>query len=324
MSQKILVTGANGYIAMHVVSMLIKQGHHVRGTVRNLSDSDKVESLKRLGPIELYQADLLDAESWKKPCDGVDIVMHIASPLPVVAPSDENLVIRPAVEGTLNVFNAALNANVKRVVFTSSGLCVSGYDYKSRTFNEDDWVDISEAKTPYQKSKILAERAAWNFVDERKQKNEKCFEMAVIVPTFVLGPVLSAASGSSVTKFSRIFDQNMRKIDEMYAATCDVRDVALAHVKAAFEEKAIGHRNLITSGRNLFSIKNWLDILKHEFSGYSFPEVVSDQEKARKIQETVFDNSRMKSILGIEPIDFKSTILDMTKSLIEYGIITKP
>lgn len=323
MSKKILVTGASGYIALHVVNMLVKQGHQVRGTVRNLNDLDKVEPLKRLGPIELYQADLLDAESWIKPCEGVDIVLHIASPLPVTAPSDENLVIRPAVEGTLNVFNAALNANVERVVFTSSGLCISGYEYKAKTFNENDWVDIEDAKTAYQKSKILAEKAAWKFFNEKKKKNEKCFELAVIVPTFVLGPVLSAASGSSVTKFSRIFDPNLKKIDEMYAATCDVRDVAMAHVKAALEDKAIGHRNLITSGKHLFSISNWIDILKMEFGDYKFPEVVINQEKAQTIQKTVFDNSRMINILGIEPIDFKSTILDMTNSLIEQGIIDK-
>lgn len=323
MSKKILVTGASGYIALHVVNMLIKQGHHVRGTVRNLNDSCKVEPLRRLGPVELYQADLLDAESWKKPCEGVDIVLHIASPLPVAAPSDENLVIRPAVEGTLNVFNAALNANVERVVFTSSGLCISGYDYKAKTFNENDWVDIDDAKTAYQKSKILAEKAAWNFLNDRRKNNEKCFELAVIVPTFVLGPVLSAASGSSVTKFSRIFDSNLTKIDEMYAATCDVRDVATAHVKAALEDKAIGHRNLITSDKNLFSITNWIDILSKDFGDHKFPEVVIDEEKAKTIKMTLFDNSRMRNILGIEPIDFKSTILDMTNSLIEQGIIDK-
>lgn len=324
MSHKILVTGANGYIALHVVKMLLMQGHQVRGTVRNLNDSDKVEVLRRLGPVELFQADLLDAESWKKPCDGADIVLHIASPLPVVAPDDENLVIRPAVEGTLNVFNAALNANAKRVVFTSSGLCISGYDYKPKTFSEKDWVEIVDAKTPYQKSKILAERAAWNFVNERKEKNLPCFDLAVIVPTFVLGPVLSAASGSSVTKFSRIFNHELEKIDEMYAATCDVRDVALAHVKAAFQNEAVGHRTLITSGPNLFSIKNWLEILGQEFSGHKFPEVVTNEEKAKDVKETLFDNSRMRNILGIEPIDFKTTIVDMTKSLIQYGIICKP
>ncbi|CAF0773353.1 unnamed protein product [Brachionus calyciflorus] len=325
MSKKILVTGANGFIAMHIVDILIKQGHHVRGTIRNLNDSEKVESLKKLGPIELFQADLLDKEAWNKPCEGVDIVLHVASPLPTAPPSDENLVIRPAVEGTLNVFNAALAANVKRVVMTSSGLCISGYDYKPRTYSEKDWVDISDAKTPYQKSKILAERAAWNFVNDRKEKNQECFELAVVIPTFVLGPILSSSSGASVTRFLRVFDEKLDKIDEMHAATCDVRDVALAHLKAAFNDDVVGQRNMVVSGNNLFTIKNWVDILKEEFGprGYRFPEVIVNEEKNKSLKHTFYDNSRMRNVLNIQPTDFKTTIIDMAYSLIQYGLVKK-
>lgn len=322
MTSKILVTGVNGFIAMHIVNLLLKQGHQVRGTIRNLNDTEKVQSIQKLGSVELFQADLLDAESWKKPVEGIDIVMHVASPLPVNQPTDENLLIKPAVEGTLNVLNAALNANVKRVVLTSSGLTVYGHDSKPKTYSEQDWVDINDAKTAYQKSKILAEKAAWNFVNERKNQNLPCFDLAVILPVFVLGPVLSASSGSSVTKFSRVFDENLSQVDNYYFATCDVRDVALAHVKAAFSDQAVGHRNLILSSTSLLSVKNWVEILKEEFGsrGYKIAEV---NETNKNVSETKFEDSRMRNVLEITPTDFRSTIIDMTNSLIEFGILKR-
>lgn len=98
MVQKYLVTGASGYIAMHVIDQLLKQGHYVRGTVRSLNDKEKVEHLKKLGPVELVEADLSDDESLRKAVKGIDIVMHVASP---IAPGtqEEDAFIKPAVDG---------------------------------------------------------------------------------------------------------------------------------------------------------------------------------------------------------------------------------
>lgn len=323
MSKKILVTGANGYIAMHIVDQLLKQGHHVQGTIRNLQDQDKVDSIQKLGKVELFQSDLLDPESWKKPVEGMDIVMHVASPLPTLQPIDENLLIKPAVEGTLNVLKAALEANVKRVVLTSSGLAVLGHDYKSRTYSEADWVEPSDAKTAYQKSKILAEKAAWDFVNERKRSNQPCFDLSVVIPVLVLGPVLSASAGASVTRFLKLFDENTERIDNAHFATCDVRDVAMGHVKAGFVDEAVGHRNLIVSSTGLLSIRNWVDILKEEFGqkGLKIAQVTVNEANQKKFEETKIDNSRMRNVLGLTPTDFKSTIIDMTNSLIDFGLI---
>ena len=135
---RILVTGASGYVALHVVDQLLKAGHRVRGTVRSLTNAEKVAPLKMLGesaqhPLELVEADLLDASSWAKAVEDIDIVMHVASPVTINPSIPDDAIIRPALEGTLNVLNAAQRAGVKRVVLTSSG---------------------------------LAERAAWEFVDE--------------------------------------------------------------------------------------------------------------------------------------------------------------
>ena len=96
---KYLVTGASGYIAMHVIDQLLKEGHTVRGTIRNLKDTDKVDALKKLGPVELVEANLDDAESWKGAVKGMDIVIHIATPTMDSYIMEESEAIKTAVDG---------------------------------------------------------------------------------------------------------------------------------------------------------------------------------------------------------------------------------
>ena len=84
-SKKFLVTGASGYIALHVVDQLLKAGHTVRGTVRSLQDEVKVGPIKKLAanakhPLELVETDLLKPDSWHKAMQDIDIVLHLASP----------------------------------------------------------------------------------------------------------------------------------------------------------------------------------------------------------------------------------------------------
>jgi len=104
MVTKYLVTGANGYIATHVIDQLLKQGHHVRGTVRSLNDKAKVDELKKLGPIELIEANLLDDASIKRAVKGIDIVMHVASPVGIGKTVEEDDFIKPAIQGRLSFF----------------------------------------------------------------------------------------------------------------------------------------------------------------------------------------------------------------------------
>lgn len=170
-NERILVTGAGGYLAMHCVNEFLKGGYRVRGTVRNLNDENKVKALRSLASgdnLEIVEADLLDKGSWEKAVKDVTILIHVASPFPMDVPSDENVLIKPALEGTLNVLNAAFNANVKRVVLTSSTISITGYHREDRLYTEEDWPE-PDKQLAYGKSKILAERAAWNFVEEKRK-----------------------------------------------------------------------------------------------------------------------------------------------------------
>ena len=126
---KVLVSGASGYLASHVVYLLLEKGYKVRGTVRSLSDTKKINHLATIHPsaqqnLELVETDLLKPSSWDTAMTGIDFVLHVASPLPSGMVSDENLLIKPAVEGTETVFNAALKNKVKKIVITSSMVAI--------------------------------------------------------------------------------------------------------------------------------------------------------------------------------------------------------
>lgn len=330
-----LVTGATGFLALHIIKNLIGQGHRVRGTVRNLADVAKVAAVKKLdlngNQLELVQADLMDKSSWQKAVIGCTRVLHVASPLPVAEPKHEDELIKPAVEGALNVLEAChAEKNVKRVVLTSSGLAVYGTTREDRLYNELDWPDPNGMSFVYAKSKVLAEKAAWDFVEKKKADGEKVFEFSVINPTFILGPTLHGKSPlcTSEVRFLNFLLGRYPRVPDVLYSTCDVRDVAKAHIQAAFVPGAAGCRHIIVSRRGFISMKEWEEIANSEFKDVKF---VSDTDsevpfvdivkiyKEGDGANTTTDDSRMRHILEIDPIDFKVTIVDMIKSLIENG-----
>src|SRR5579871_5521784 len=133
MADKVLVTGASGFLAQHVILKLLEKGYDVRGTLRSLKRAEEVKSvLGKYNPkgasIELVEADLGADKGWDEAVKGCKFVQHVASPFPAVHPKDENELIRPAREGALRVLKAAKAAGVKRVVMTSSFAAI-GYGH---------------------------------------------------------------------------------------------------------------------------------------------------------------------------------------------------
>lgn len=107
-------------------------------------------------------------------------------------------------------------------------MAVFGYNWEPKTYTESDWPDVESQPSAYCKSKILAERAAWDFVEEKKKNKEPVFELSVINPVLVLGPLLSEVYGASAEWFLNVFDNKGDKVSNMSYPCCDVRDVALA------------------------------------------------------------------------------------------------
>lgn len=154
----VLVTGASGFLASNIVKTLLEEGYKVRGTVRNLKDEKKVTPLKNLAKntkydLELCEADLMNEESWLNAVKDCNYVIHTASPVPNYVPSDENEIIKPAVNGTLFVLKACVQegSQVKRVVLTSSVAAIAGDDFQTgKVYSETDF-SIASVSQPYTK-----------------------------------------------------------------------------------------------------------------------------------------------------------------------------
>ena len=201
MTDRVLLTGISGFLGGHVALQLLNAGYIVRGSVRNLSRADKVKAtLAKAGSdisrLEFVALDLEKDEGWDAAMEGVRFVQHTASPFVLQMPEDKNDLIRPAVEGTERALNAALAANVERIVLTSSMAAIAYGHEKSRTapFTANDWTNLEGRDvTPYTESKTRAERRAWEIM--RAAGREK--DLATINPSGIFGPLLDEDPGTS-------------------------------------------------------------------------------------------------------------------------------
>jgi 3,4-dihydroxyphenylacetate 2,3-dioxygenase len=146
----VVVTGCSGYLGSVLVQTLCERGYTVRGTVRSLTNEQKVAHLRTVcppNPPELFEADLLVAGSFAKAFEGATVVMHTASPFHAAGP-DVDIVksmIEPAVRGTMEVMRAAAaSPSVRRVVLTSSGVAVLDTSTpppspNTKVYDESDW-----------------------------------------------------------------------------------------------------------------------------------------------------------------------------------------
>jgi len=250
---RVLVTGGTGFVAAHCLIQLLAAGHQTRTTVRNLAREDDVRAMLRQGGagevggrLTLFLADLNADAGWAEAAAGCDYVLHVASPFPSTVPKDENELIAPARDGALRVLRAARDAGVKRVVLTSSFAAI-GYGGKGQInpFTEKDWTNLDDPSVqPYQRSKTIAERAAWDFIE--REGNQ--LELAVVNPVGVFGPVLGPDYSTSIVLVKRLMDGSLPGLPDLWFGAVDVRDVADLHLKAMTDPAARGERFLATGG----------------------------------------------------------------------------
>jgi len=344
----VLVTGATGYIATHAIQQLLSSGkYRVRGTIRSLKNEEKVKALKELVPdakypLDLCEADLHNKESWPPAVQGCKYVLHIASPFPSSVPKNPDEVIRPAVDGTINVLTAcAESGSVKKVVLTSSIAAIScgGIGHPNRqehVYTEEDWSPL-EACPPYERSKTLAEQAAWNFVKELPEKEK--FDLAVINPGFVQGPALTRASGTSVGIVMSMLAGKVPGAVDVSFGIVDVRDVAQAHIIAMEKPECNGKRYLLVgeSDVHFMQVLQWM---AEEFGpqGYKigtmkipkfvawFASIFSSDMKliypniGKRLK---YVTDKMINELGIQPRSAKESFIETAYSVIELGMIVK-
>ena len=251
----VLVTGGTGFIAQHCILALLREGYRVRTTVRSLAREAEVRNNLRTGGAEpgdrlsFVTADLGDDRGWAEAVAGCTYVLHGASPTPSGDQIREEDWIRPAVDGNLRVLRAARDAGVKRVVLTSAfGAICAGHPQLNRPFDETDWSDLTGSNIwPYQKSKTLAERAAWDFI----AREGGDLELSAVNPTAVLGPVLGPDYSHSIRTITNMLD-GQRGCPKVNCGFVDARDVADLHLHAMLHPAAKGERFLAIAGDSLW------------------------------------------------------------------------
>jgi nucleoside-diphosphate-sugar epimerase len=340
----VLVTGASGFIGLHCVLQLLQQGYRVRGTVRSRARAQEVREAMEanvdveLGDrLEIVEADLTQDDGWADAVRGCTYVLHVASPFPNRAPEHEDELIKPAMEGTLRVLKAAAGVGVRRVVVTSSLAAVSGGHPvdNSRVYTEEDW-SIVDRCPPYPKSKTLAERAAWDFVESLE--GDTPMELCVINPGAVLGPVLNRHYSTSGEIVRKLMARELPGTAKIGFPWVDVRDVASAHIAAMTAPGAAGQRFCCAIE---FS---WIDevagILAKRFGteGWKVPTrklpnfmvrvvamfdpavktVVSDLGRVRRVS-----SEKIRSVLNWQPHSLEEMTVSMGETMIEQGIVSR-
>jgi nucleoside-diphosphate-sugar epimerase len=261
----VLVTGGSGFIGSHGILQLLAAGHRVRTTVRSPDREGHVRALLKQGGAEpgdrlsVVAADLEQDAGWLEAVAGCEYVLHVASPFPPTLPEHEDELIVPAREGTLRVLRAARDAGVRRVVLTSSFAAIGyGQPPRDTPYDETCWTDPhGHDMLPYVKSKTLAERAAWDFLES----DGGHLELSVVNPVGVLGPVLSPDYSTSILLVQRLMDGAMPGCPRLYFGIVDVRDVADLHIRAMTHPAARGERFLAVAG-DFLSIRDMAGILK--------------------------------------------------------------
>jgi nucleoside-diphosphate-sugar epimerase len=273
---KVLVTGANGYLAVWTVKKYLEAGYSVRGTVRSLSKSAFLkEQFAEYGErLELVVVeDITKDGAFDEAVKGVDAIAHTASPFHFNATEPDELIV-PAVRGTTTILHSALKygTNVKRIVLTSSLAAIREADPNPRTYDETNWNNaaVEAVKTKgsaagpfaiYPASKTLAERAAWEFVDAHKA--ELTWDLVAINPPYVFGPSLSPAPTVDDINTSQreIYDTltGARTGEQLRGQGnwVHVGIAAEAHVRATHAAAAGGERIIVRSG--YFFYQDFLD-----------------------------------------------------------------
>ncbi|WP_394666640.1 SDR family oxidoreductase [uncultured Chryseobacterium sp.] len=317
-NKTVLVTGGTGFLGIHTVLQLLQQGYEVKTTLRSLSKKDTIikaleeEGIADFSHLSFVEADLTSDNNWDEAVKDCDYVLHVASPFPAQDPRDENELIIPARDGALRVLKASRDAGVKRVVLTSSFAAV-GYskDIKDHIFTEEDWTDVNAELSAYIKSKTVAEKAVWEFIE----KEGNGLELSVINPVGIFGPAIGGITSASLDiAVSGILNGTMNQTPVFTMGVVDVRDVADIHIKAMIDPKAAGERFIATSN-DAMSFYDVAELFKKERPQYA--ENIQPLEPIDKEFYKEMSNEKAKTILHWNPRSREEALLASADSLMK-------
>lgn len=339
MADLVLVTGGSGYIAGWCIAELLRGGYDVRTTVRDLAKEQVVSeavasTVDPAGRLSFAVADLTADAGWDAALKGVDHVLHVASPLGAADPHDPASMIAPARDGTLRVLRAATAAGVGRVVMTSAANAASPASYAtSGVTDETLWTDPDEPTLiPYRRSKTLAEKAAWDFMDGYDGPTE----LTTVLPGAVFGPLLTASTLGSVGIVARMLSGKMPGVPRIGLEIVDVRDLADVHIRAMTSPDASGQRFLATGEFTWMTemahiLRDGLGDDGRRVSTRQIPDFAV--RLAARFRDPVLrditpglgrrnrhSTDKARRVLGWQPRPARETLLDCARSLVAHGV----
>jgi nucleoside-diphosphate-sugar epimerase len=309
---RVLVTGAAGYVGSHIVNQLLSLGYPVRAAVRTPDRADVVRRTVAAGgfdadTIDFAYADLSEDAGWADAVAGIRYVMHVASPFPAANPRTDDEVIAPARDGALRVLRQARDAGCTRVVMTSSFAAVGYSPRPDHEWTEQDWTNPDDDNTAYIRSKAIAERAAWDFVADEGGS----LELTTVVPVGIFGPTLGPHLSTSVQIVRSMLAGDPQPLPAQYFGVVDVRDVADAHLRAMTAADAAGQRFLAVADEPALSFAELAHML-----GVEATEDTRDLGDRPRIS-----NAKAKQLLGWQPRPVQVTVDDTARSLRDLGLV---
>ncbi len=340
MINKVLLTGISGWIAKHIAIELLNAGYEVLGTIRNKNLVDqtkqtisKYASSEKLSFVEL---DLLKDDGWNEAAKGCRYIFHVASPFPMKVSSNRENLLPVAVDGTLRVLNAGLNAGVEQIIKTSSIVAMFRKPNRTNpyTFGENDWSDENwiEGVSDYFLSKTKAEKAAWKLMESKGLKNK----LTTINPGGVFGDALDKKGGTSIEYIRQFMKGKFPGAPKFAVLISDVKDIAKAHV-ACIGNNKVGGRRLIV-GKDVKRLVELSQLIAEAMPEYKkklptkelpnlIVKLISYIDSSAKtmipdlgiMMQT--DTSYAEEILGFKFKPAKGCISENAKSVVRLGLV---
>ncbi|MDC3172021.1 NAD-dependent epimerase/dehydratase family protein [Pelagibacteraceae bacterium] len=334
---KVLVTGASGFIGLHCIAQLLQAGYQVKGSLRSRARESEIRNalskvVNAENRLEICELDLLKDDGWDDAVSGCDYVMHVASPLLDREPKDQDEIIRPAHEGLMRAIKSSVRNKVKRFVMTSSFSAI-GYGHVKDVFDESHWTDTTQKIGAYNKSKAIAEKAMWDYLDSLK--DEEKIEAVAINPTLVIGASLSDDVGTSNIFLQKMLDGSYPVVPKVHFGYVTVKDTAKAHVAAMIHPHASGKR-FILAERCMWLYEVNKILRKHGYKKapirqapnllMKFLALFNNEASAIAgfVGKTKFTNSEnAKNILKFSFENVEVGILEIAQQLESLGVIKK-
>jgi nucleoside-diphosphate-sugar epimerase len=316
----VLLTGATGHLGLRVLVAALEAGYHVRAAIRSKSKGDKIlatPSIKKLNPgskLEFITVpDMLAEGAYDEAIKDATYAIHVASPITSAYKDGddyEEVLIKPAVKGTLNILDAAQKApGVKRVVITSSVVAIIPWAEFTGGKADTIWDENSRTASPtgpyantfeaYGASKVIALNETEKWIQEKKPT----FDVVNIFPSFVVGAdelneePLDGLSGTNFTVLKPAIGQDASYLP---GTSVHVKDVALAHVKA-LDSKVPGNQGYVLSSEGLAGTK-WeqvFDIVKSKFPDEVAKGVLPNNGNVVSLPIQI-DERRSEKLLGMK------------------------